>query len=369
MMKNILLMVPRLNIGGAETYTAEIAESLKSRGYNVYTASGGGILTKKLAQKGIHNFFLPMRFSTDLSAWMLKRIVKKYHIDLIHANSAAAGITAVKFKQRYKNIPVIFTAHGIFGGNKREYILNDCDKIICVSKFLQDEVIKKGFNPQKMITLYTGIDTQKFSDKHIDNTLREKLSIPKNAFTMALVARIKNLTNKGHLDMINIFKNHEECRNWHLIIIGKGKSLFKLKALIKKYSLEKNIHCVGHQIDVAKYVSICNAVVLPSYFETFGLALAEGLAMGKPGITYKVGGCPEVVIDGETGFVAKYKDEEDFWQKLHILATDEKLCKQMGKNAHEYVKKHFDYDYMLNILEKIYKDECKLKNNEGTNNK
>lgn len=364
-MKNILLMVPRLNIGGAETYTAEVAESLKARGYNVYIASGGGMLADKLEKEGIKNFFLPMRFSTDLSAFILKWIVKKYHIDIIHANSAAAGITAVKFKQRYKNLPVIFTAHGIFGGNKREYILNNCDRIICVSKFLQNEVIKKGFDPTKLITLYTGINTTKFSDKHIESKLKAELKIPAEAFTMALVARIKNLTNKGHLDMINIFKNHVECKNWHLIIIGKGKSLFKLKALIKQYKLTSNIHCVGHQIDVAKYVAICNAVVLPSYFETFGLALAEGMAMGKPGVTYNVGGCPEVVIDGKTGFVAKYKDEEDFFQKLQILANNEGLCTRMGENAHEYVQKHFAYDTMMNTLEKIYKFEY----NKGINNK
>lgn len=357
-MKNILLMVPRLNIGGAETYTAEVAESLKSRGYNVYTASGGGMLAKKLAKEGIKNFFLPMRFSTDLSAFMLIWIVKKYNIELIHANSAAAGITAVKFKQRYKNLPVVFTAHGIFGGNKREYLLNDCDKIICVSKFLQDEVVKKGFNPDKMVTVYTGIDTEKFSSKRIDNTLRKQLNIPENAFTMALVARIKNLTNKGHLDMVNIFRYHAECKNWHLIVIGKGKSLCKLKSMIKQYNLEHNIHCIGHQIDVAKYVAICDAVVLPSYFETFGLALAEGLAMGKPGVTYNVGGCPEVVIDGQTGFVAKYKDEEEFYQKLHILATNKEFCHQMGQNARKYVQDHFGYEYMIDFLERLYKHEC-----------
>ena len=97
-MKNILLMVPRLNIGGAETYTKLVAENLQKRGYNVHIASGGGLLANKLAQKGIKNSWLPMRFSTDISAYLLKYIVKKYNIDLIHANSAAAGITAMKYK-------------------------------------------------------------------------------------------------------------------------------------------------------------------------------------------------------------------------------------------------------------------------------
>ena len=57
-MKNILLMVPRLNIGGAETYTAMLAENLQRRGYFVHIASGGGLLANKLAQKGIKNSWL-----------------------------------------------------------------------------------------------------------------------------------------------------------------------------------------------------------------------------------------------------------------------------------------------------------------------
>ena len=74
-------MVPRLNIGGAETYTAMVAENLQKRGYNVHIASGGGLLADKLSRKGIKNSWLPMRFSTDISAFLLKHIVKKYSRD------------------------------------------------------------------------------------------------------------------------------------------------------------------------------------------------------------------------------------------------------------------------------------------------
>ncbi|CBL05395.1 hypothetical protein MHY_02120 [Megamonas hypermegale ART12/1] len=96
-----------------------------------------------------------MRFSTDISAYLLKYIVKKYNIDLIHANSAAAGITAMKYKQRYnKNMPVVFTVHGKFGDLKKENILKDCDKLIYVSQFVKDDSIKKDLG-KIMLVLYT----------------------------------------------------------------------------------------------------------------------------------------------------------------------------------------------------------------------
>ena len=355
-MKNILLIVPRLNIGGAETYTAMVAENLQQRGYTVYTASGGGMLADKLSQKGIPNFWLPIRFSTSLSAFMLKHIIKKYNINLVHANSAAAGITALKFKQRYKDIPVIFTAHGVLNNNHKEFILNDCDKIICVSKFLQNDCLQKGFNKNKLITIYTGINKDKFNNQIDGSIIRQQLNISQDAFVLSLVARIKNLTNKGHLDMLNILKNHTEANNWHLIVIGKGKSLHKLKSMIKDYQLERQIHCVGHQLDVAKYVAASDVIVLPSYFETFGLALAEGMAMGKPGITYNIGGCPEVVQNNKTGFVVDYKNEEAFFQKLLLLYKDKNLYNQMATAAETDIKKRLSCDKMMDELEHLYNE-------------
>lgn len=358
-MKNILLIVPRLNIGGAETYTALIAEKLQQRGYKVYTASGGGMLADRLSQKGIPNFYLPIRFSTALSAFFLKRIIKKYNIDLIHANSAAAGITALKVKQYCNNIPIIFTAHGVLNNNHKEFMLNSCDKIICVSKFLEKDCIQKGFDKNKLITIYTGIDSNKFNNNINGSMMRQQLNIPQDAFTLSLVARIKNLTNKGHLDMLNILKNHTNTKNWHLIVIGKGKSLHKLKSMIKQYHLEQQVHCVGHQIDVAKYVAASDVIVLPSYFETFGLSLAEGMAMGKPGITYNIGGCPEVVQNNKTGFVVDYKNEEAFYQKLLILSKDKKLYVQMAAAAETDIKNRLSCDTMINKLEQLYNEYIK----------
>ncbi len=355
-MKNILLMVPRMNIGGAETYTAMVAENLQQKGYNVYVASGGGMLAKRLAKKGIRNFWLPIRFSTDISVFLLKRIVEKYHIDLIHANSAAAGITAMKYKQRYKNIPVVYTAHGKFGDLKKESIIKFCDKIIYVSNFVEEDSIKAGFSEKNACVIYTGIDQKKFAVEKNNHTVftRKKYNIPDDAFVMVIVARIKNLRNKGHQDLLNMMNKYDEARKWHLLVVGKGKGLFKLKEQIKKYSLEKNVHCIGHVDDVEDYVSLSDVVVLPSDFETFGLALAEGMSTGKAGVAYDIGGISEIIRDKENGFLVKYKNIDDLYEKLSLLANNKNLCKTLGKNAHSYIAEHFSVDKMMWQLEAVY---------------
>lgn len=352
--KNILLMVPRLNIGGAETYTAMVAEKLQQRGYQVYTASGGGLLAEHLKKQGIKNCWLPMRFSTDISAYLLKHIVNKYNIDIIHANSAAAGITAMKFKERYKNLPVIFTAHGIFGDMKKEKILQRCDRIIYVSQFMKRDSLAKGFTEDNACVIYTGIDAEKFNKNFCHKELRETFGIQNGDFTIAIVARIKNLFNKGHADLLNVMNEHEDARKWHLLVVGKGKGLIKLKKLVKKYNLTKNVHCIGHVDNVQDYVAIANVIALPSDFETFGLALAEGMMMGKAGVAYDVGGISEIIQDGENGFLVKHKDADDLYNKLKVLADNRVLCEIMGKNANSYIEKHFSCEKMMKEIESVY---------------
>ncbi len=356
MSQRILLVVPRMNIGGAETYVRELALGLKARGYEVFVASGGGALAKELGQKGIKQFWLPLRLHAGLAAWLLSRIVKKYSIDIVHANSAAAGIAAVKIKSRLP-IKIVYTAHGVFGHNAKELTIEKADKIICVSNFVERYAEEKGYSPEKLVTIYTGINTEKFASHGEEKSiLRRQFNIPEDAFTLAIVARIKNLKNKGHEDILDILQNGEKAKAWHLLVIGKGKGLRQLKAMIKQKGLSDRVHCIGHSSQVQTILPAVDAVVLPSKLETFGLVLAEAMAMAKPAAAYAVGGTPEIICDGDNGFLAKLNDKEELYQKLSLWSENRSLCQQMGQRGRACVEERFAYDKMLDAVEALYQD-------------
>lgn len=360
--KRILILVPRMNIGGAETYAANIARALKINGHQVYIASGGGILAKQLQLEGIRHFFLPMRWSTDLSAYLLTKIVMKNQIDLIHANSAAAGITAVKLRTRYLNIPIIFTAHGSFGHNKQEMTLNYCDKIICVSEFLRQDSIRRGFDPSKLVTLYSGIDINKFTPSPCkENKVRKLCNIPENAFTLIIVSRIKNIFNKGHMDLMEILRTYPNAASWHLVVVGSGSGLYKLKYYIQRYNLQNRVHCIGHKTEVQEWLNEADVLVLPSYFETFGLVLAEGMAMKKPVIAYSVGGTPEVIENGKSGFLVQYKNIGDFNEKLLFLEKKVNARLSMGEYGRARVQHLFSLERMLHDVLSVYDEVISMR--------
>lgn len=354
-MKNILLLVPRLNIGGAESYVALVARSLKLLGYNVYLASAGGALATKLQQEGIKHFFLPIRLSKYISGILLKRIIKKYNIEIIHANSEAAGIVAVKTRQKYNlDIPIVYTAHGVLPAKVKD-IINQVDKIIAVSNFSREAAIKEGVSANKIEVVYNGVDIDKFKPhEEKRNLLRKKYNIPQDAFTMIIVSRIKNLRNKGHQHLLNVLSEYEVSKYWHLVVIGKGKGLSDFKQKIKEYNLQNRVHLLGHKTDVENYEDMADVVVLPSYFETFGLVLAEGMAMEKPAVAFSVGGVPEVIEDNKTGFMVDYDNDDELVEKLAILAKNPDLCKQMGIQARKKVAKDFANEIMIKKLEEIY---------------
>ncbi|EIW16012.1 glycosyltransferase family 4 protein [Pelosinus fermentans] len=355
-MKNILLIVPRLNIGGAETYVATVALGLKERGFNVFVASGGGILARSIAKKGIKHCFLPIRVNAMLAAYLLEKIIKKYRIDVIHANSAAAGIVAVKVKQKI-NIPVVYTAHGVFGHNAKEMRINDCDRIICVSEFVRQYAIKKGFLSEKLLTVYSGIDLHKFQPNlKKTQVIRKNSNIPEDSFTIAIVSRIKNLRNKGHADILSILERYKGAENWHLMVIGKGKGMWSLQYHIWKKHLSNRVHTLGHIVNVQEVLDGCDAVVLPSMFETFGLVLAEAMAMEKPVITYAVGGTPEVIHDQHTGYLVEKDNIGELYEKLAILASDKTRCYAMGKKGRLWVRDKFSSDVMMDKVISIYQE-------------
>ena len=355
-MVNILLLVPRMNIGGAESYVFAVAQELKLRGYNVFVASGGGKLADNLSAMGIKTFFVPVRFNKHLAAFLLKRLVNKYKIDIIHANSGAAGEVATLVK-RATGAKVVYTAHGVFGNLEREYIINEVDKIVCVSDCVKQRALQQKFTPGKLVTCYSGIDLEKFTpDDKIRESLRHEFNIEPNTLTLIIVSRIKNLKHKGHESLLKIFDEYARQENWKLIVVGKGNGLLKLKLAIKRKHLQDKIICLGHRTDVNRIMNAADVLVLPSGFETFGLVLAEAMAMGKPAISYAVGGTPEVIKDSETGYLVDYLDVETLYEKIKYLDTHRDKLSSMSLAGRKWIADNFTNKKMVDDLEIIYQE-------------
>ncbi|HML34136.1 glycosyltransferase family 4 protein [Sporomusa sphaeroides] len=349
---SILFVVPRLNIGGAESHVITAATGLHRRGYRVLVASWGGSLVQILKREGIPHFLIPVRLNEHIIGTMLAYLIREHNIDIVHANSTAAGFGALHACRKC-NVPLVYTAHGVLG--KPDLKLNEAKVIICVSNFLRNFLLDQGFEAHKLETVYNGIEVDRFApDQNMYQDMRRKLGFADKHFVIGLIARIKNGKGKGHNDIFEVLRRNPQTQNWRFMLVGKGKGELSLKYKAFREKLwDRTVFC-GHQVNVPLYMQAMDVVVLPSRIETFGLVLAEAQSMAKPVVAYATTGMIEAVEHTKSGLLVPYGNLDELYKAISIYANDRELAQRTGHYGRERVNNLFNAERMLDRLCTIY---------------
>jgi glycosyltransferase involved in cell wall biosynthesis len=353
----VLLAVPRLNIGGAESYVFTLATGLKKRGIDVVIMSGGGYLADALARAGCKHYFCPMRLSRRLAAQRMAHIIKREQIQLVHANSTAAALPASTACADLK-IPWVMTAHGVFGSDMAAAGINRANRVICVSDFLKQSLVSAtGMDAALFTTIYNGIDLGLFRpDHHAGQDLRSEWGLGRDNFVVGTVSRLGTTNGKGHYSLLHAMAGQSGNEAWKLLIVGKGSAKWRIQLKALREGVGRRVKFAGHRTDVPAVMASCDAIVLASRFETFGLVLAEGMALGKPVIAYSVGGTTEVIENGVSGFLVPYGDIAGMMSLIDRLSGDRELCDTLGRNGRKRVEALFDSALMTDQIIAVYKD-------------
>ena len=353
----ILLAVPRLNIGGAESYVATLASSLRQRGYPVILASGGGVLAQRLVAQGFRHYRVPMGWSARLAGWQLAAIMRREGVALLHANSSAAAKAAYQ-ASRHTGIPWVMTAHSLLLRARRYACFRHAARIICVSEFQRAaEIAQEMFEVSRLVTMYNGIDLARFSPRAAMPDLRRDWGFSPEDFVIVLAARMRNARDKGHLDLFQVLAQDPRAAHWKLLVAGQGRALPLLQRLTRRSAIAERVRFVGHTLSMDAVYYAGDVICLPSKRETFGLSIAEGMAMAKPAVAYAVGGLPEVIADGVTGFLVPLGDLPSLGDRLDDLCQHPAQAREMGARAR--VEQLFTLDHMLDQVEELYQEVLK----------
>jgi len=222
--------------------------------------------------------------------------------------------------------------------------ISDAQVITAPSQCLAgDLVVKLGLDPARITVIPYPVDTVVFQP---DFSERQKIYAINFLFVGALVEE------KGIFVLLEAL-NHV-CRQIprvRLLIVGgvvsgKAGCLVKerLNTLMTKYQLQGHVEFLGtvpHQ-NMPTIYRLCDVCVVPSFYETFGIASIEAMACSKPVIASRVGGIPEVVVDGETGLLVPPRDPQALSEAMLALAQDQVLRRRMGETGRAWVKERFD---------------------------
>lgn len=232
------------------------------------------------------------------------------------------------------------------GYHRYKGTLDTVDKLVCVSKFVARKFTEYGLGDSDRICVVPNFVP--------DSAFQNEEPVSAKHGYVGYIGRLSE--EKGLFTLLHAFSRSKVQR---LKIAGNGPLRNELEELAERLELGERVEFVGYLSGNEKKAFLCNAlaIVLPSeWYETFGLTVVEGYSQKTPAIVSDLGGLPEVVRDGETGFVFTAGDQEDLTDKLNKIC-DPNLSVEMGFVGYQWAGERFSaaqhYDRLLEIYDQV----------------
>ena len=317
------------------------------------------------------------------------KIIKSFKPAVVHTHGAVPGVVGRLAAFFCRISVIIHTYHGHFFHSYFNKVFSTAiiliektlsrisDVIIATSsRQLNDLVDKYKIAPiNKVTVIELGIDDAFLSiaDQQVNSPFVSKYDIKEDTIRVGIIARIVKVKNFPlFVDVVaKVLKKTE--RKVVFFVIGDGY----LKADIQKLFSDKGISWSGNESlkegasviftswvsNIGEALSVLDIVVLTSNNEGTGLSLAESQYVGKPVVATNVGGVPDTVVEGETGFLVSPADADTFAEKLLLLIEDDKLRKEMGIAARVFARNKFSKKNEIHSLKQLYIDQLKKNSN------
>ena len=338
--------------GGSGIVGSELGRELAERGHYVHFISSS--LPTRLVELSDHVQFHEVEMMSyplfehqpyDLAlATKMATVARSEKLDLLHVHYAIPhSISAILARESIKQkryVPVITTLHGTditLVGADRSYLpitrygLQQSDGVTAVSKFLKQATIETfDFDEIEVIPNFICPTHYK---KLGDSPLRAELA-PNGEKILVHLSNFRAV--KRPIDCVEILaKVLQKGGNARLIMVGDGPEYSAVHHRARTLNVLEKVAFVGKQPKIADYLGVADVSLLPSELESFGLAALEAQACEVPVVASRVGGIPEVVTDGETGFMSETGDTEKMSEDVLKLLNDDELRAAFGKRGRE----------------------------------
>ncbi|HEX6574510.1 MAG TPA: N-acetyl-alpha-D-glucosaminyl L-malate synthase BshA [Gemmatimonadaceae bacterium] len=280
------------------------------------------------------------------------------HYALPHATSA--WIAREMLRAQKRDVKVITTLHGtditIVGQDPSfnaitKFSIERSDRLTAVSEFLRRETYQAfGCTACDVGVIHNFIDPSIYNRASYPPLLRKQLGDGPILMHISNFRRVKRVR-----DVVQVFARvNEKIPGW-LVMVGDGPDRAEAEEEARQLGIDKRIQFLGKIDNVAPLLASADLFLLPSQSESFGLSALEALASGVPVIGTNAGGVPEVVRNGETGFLCEVGDVDGMAQAAIGLLTDSVRWQEMSDLGAEDARARFSLDAIVSQYEHLYR--------------
>lgn len=364
----ILYLHPTLGIGGAEELRLTILKYIDRQKYDIRLCC---LVEKGEIAKEIEN----LGFRVDLigtserlfdirTFFSLLRYLKRNKFDIVQTSLPAPNLFG-RLAALFTKVPYIIIEEHSYYERYNPYLgflFRTINKILsrytykiiaCSDAVMQTIVKEEKISEDTFLAIHNVIDTKKFIIDYSKKEARIKLGLNPDMPVIGFIASLA--PRKGHLYLLQamriILHSYPETI---LFIIGDGPLKRELEISREQNQLHNSVKFLGFRRDTPLLLKAMDIFVSPAIKEAFGINLIEAMFMSLPCIATKVGGIPEVVIDGETGILVPSADSKALANAIKELLDKPELAKRYGKAGNRRVLENFTVDKYIRKLENLY---------------
>jgi N-acetyl-alpha-D-glucosaminyl L-malate synthase BshA len=357
--------------GGSGVLATELGKALADKGHNIHfiTYQQPFRLTGFSTNIFFHEVHVPTYplfdfppYETALASTMVD-VIRNNHLDLLHVHyaipHAAAAYMAKKILElEGVRIPVITTLHGtditLVGKDKTyapvvTFSINQSDAITAVSDNLRQETYANFRIVKDIEVIHNFVDIQRFSKKPIEAF--RKVIAPNGERIILHASNFRKI--KRIPDVIRIFKMIRDEVPAKLLLVGDGPERTMAEELIRQLDMSEDVRMLGKQTDMEDIYVVSDLFLLPSEYESFGLAALEAMAGGSPVIASDAGGLPEIITQGKNGFMSKVGDLDSMSKNAISILRENETLESFRKEARLQAAR-FDISSIVPKYEELY---------------
>ncbi|GJL61937.1 MAG: hypothetical protein NPIRA04_05910 [Nitrospirales bacterium] len=368
-MSRILIVGPRLEIGGTERHLEQMLPALQNRGVDMHlhVMERGGPLEERILLAGVPIEGAKAGLSRMTRSWeVIRRLVvriKRLKPDLVHMflpEPVLLGSLAAEISQHRRRIisrrSLAHYRKAYVGLSALEMFINKRTSALLGNSMAVVQELRVECGRSSDIGLIpNGVSIPPVCDESTRASRRAAIGIPSDALAIVIIANL--LPYKGHVDMIKAIRlvKHDLPHQWRLVLIGRDEGYgVRLKELIKSYHLVNHVVYLGTRHDAADLAAACDIAALPSHQEGSSNALLEMFARGLPVIATAIGGNLEAIENGKNGLLVPVAEPDLLAQAMIQLVKSPQLAATLGETARHTAASRYGIEEMINRYERLY---------------